>query len=119
MKRLLLLAVLASCATDDDGGTDDTAMDPDPVTCPDAPFEHCIVHDNGWTVWCENGVVFANDMTANSYCFPNSHDVACTTGGRSISQQHMCATSCATTQSRYFDYFGDYSNFDFATLCTQ
>jgi hypothetical protein len=115
MIRLLVLATLAAgCAGDDDGGD----SGPDPATCPEAPFEHCIVHDQGWEVWCENGVVFANDMTAHSYCYPNSGEVACMTGGESITQVHTCATSCATAERRYFDYFGDYSVFDPATLCT-
>lgn len=112
MKWLVVVAALAGCTNED---SDDAVLDP--ATCPDAPFEHCIVHDNGWEVWCENGVVLANDMTANSYCFPDSTEVACITGGRAISTLETCATSCASTERRYFDYHGDYIAFDASTLC--
>ena len=122
MRWLIVVACLAAgCVSDgdgDDSGSGDPANQPDPVTCPAEPFEHCIVHDGGWDVWCENGAVYANDMTAHSYCFPGTHDVACTIGGKSISQRYMCASSCATTEKRYFDYYGDYSAFDPSTLCT-
>ena len=121
MKRLLVLAILAvGCASDGDGGGGDeeNELPLDPATCPDPPFEHCIVHDNGWDVWCENGIVYANDMTAHSYCYPGTSDIACTTGGESISIQHTCATTCATDQRIYFDFSGDYINFDKSSLCT-
>ena len=118
MKWLLVVAALVTGCVGDGDGDDDSNKRPDPATCPAEPFEMCIIHDGGWDVWCENGVVFANDMTAHSYCYPGTSEVACTTGGMSISQQYTCATTCATTEKRYFDYFGDYSAFDPATLCT-
>ena len=126
MKWLFVLATLAAgCTLDydgddgDDGGSGSGSGDrPDPATCPAEPFEHCGVHDNGWDVWCENGIVYANDMTANAYCFPGTHEVACMVGGMSISQQYMCASTCATTEKLYFDFSSDYINFDKSSLCT-
>lgn len=107
MNRLLVFAMLAACASDDEA--------PDPATCPAEPFEHCGVYDNGWDVWCEAGVVRANDMTANAFCYPASGEVACMTGVHR--RDRLATTSCATLERRYFDYYGDYQAFDPATLC--
>jgi hypothetical protein len=112
-----LLFLLAACLEMEPEPQPQQSLDPS--LCPAPPFEHCGVIDGGFDVWCEAGEVKVDDLTAQGYCEPNSSELVCTTGGHNVFTRHTCASGACIQDAtkHYFDYVGDYMNFDVTTLC--
>jgi hypothetical protein len=126
MRILALLAlVLVACGDGDAPEADAAPADAScitlpsvPESCPDIALTDCGVADNGWNVWCADGKVFVDDLTAYLYCACGSSSTVCSTGGTGDEYEvRSCPSGCVDEDVHYLEVLQEFQDFDPASLC--
>lgn len=81
--------------------------------------EPCTVHDDGrHGVWCDDAVVYADDLSVHAYCAPGTDDEVCQVGGEGYPFAiAACPTSCGEITRYEFATTAAYEAFDPLSLC--